>query len=451
MPSRNIYKPEFNSPYGLFNIKTGKSFSDDRDSNVIPVDADLPSYKTRKAAADNKWYIEIKVGTRGKSLGKAYWMPIKDTNSVSWMVGSQTKTQATEPKIPKKPDFTYIDKRSERDFSIKRNGVKELLEKSHNVEIPDSMDDAQVIDLVVNAKKLKPSFLKMEEDSWKLLVRSALRGKNVMMLGDKGEGKTMAAYALKNALGRPFFHFDFGNTQDAQTALIGKTHLDTKTGTWFNKAEFVKAIETENAIILCDEITRMSDDASNILFPVFDENQRHLRLNESEKTEFIPVAHGVCFISTANIGFQYTGTRKLDAAMFDRWVKIEVDNLNKEDRMSILKNLFPDLTDYIIATIAEIADKIRESYQSSEPRVTTTFSTRMCITMAELIYDGFSFLSAVEKTVYPEYSIEGGSESERTFVKQLVQGLYNITSAEYPFKSQKITRIKVDFNGQEIN
>jgi len=452
---RNIYKPESTSPYGLYNIKTGASFSDDRDKGVLTTDADIPSYKVRKNASINNWYIEIKVGTRGKANGKSYWMPVKDIASVAWMDKNVNKNPdpikkaAAEP--PKKPEYTFIEKRSQRDFSIKRHSVKELLEKRHNVDIPLGVeDDETIINLIANARELKPGFLKMEEDSWKLLVRSALRGKNVMMLGDKGEGKTMAAYALKNALGRPFFHFDFGNTQDAQTALIGKTHLDTKTGTWFNKAEFVKAIETEGAIILCDEITRMTDDASNILFPVFDENQRHLRLNESEKTEFIDVAKGVCFIATANIGFQYTGTKKLDAAMFDRWVKIEVDNLKKEDRMDILKNLFPDLTDYIVETIAEIADKIRESYESDDPKVTTKFSTRMCITLAELIYDGFNFLSAIEKTVYPDYSSEGGSESERIFVKQLVQGLYKEETAKYPFKSQKATRVKVDSNGNEI-
>lgn len=454
---RNIYKPESTSPFGLFNIKTGKGFSDDRDSGVLPTDADIPSYKTRKNASVQDWYIEIKVSARGKSAGKSYWMPIKDKSSVSWMdntvnpINQNQPPKTSIPKPPAKPAIQYIEKRHQRDFSIKKSKTLELLEKQHKVEVPETFeDDEQIIKLIINAKELKPDFLKMEEDSWKLLVRSAVRGKNVMMLGDKGEGKTMAAYALKNALGRPFFHFDFGNTQDAQTALIGKTHLDTKTGTWFNKAEFVKALETENAIILCDEITRMSDDASNILFPVFDENQRHLRLNESEKTEFLPVAKGVCFIATANIGFQYTGTRKLDAAMFDRWVKIEVDHLKKEDRINILNKLFPDLTDYIVETIAEIADKIRESYESNDPKVTSAFSTRMCITLAELIYDGFSFLSAVEKTVYPEYSVDGNEASERTFVKQVVQGLYDLTKAEYPFKSQGIYKVKV-VNGKEVD
>lgn len=447
---RFLYKPDANSPYELKNISTGKTFSEDR-NGVLPVGADLPGYSARKKAANNSWYIEIKISSRGKKKGSPYWTYLKDTGSVAYLVGRNPVNPTTNTGTSTPDAARYIERRAQRDYSLKRKSVKKLLEKSHNVEIPQTGDDDKaIIELIANAGKLKPSFLKMEKESWKLLVRSALRGKNVLMLGDKGEGKTMATHALKNALGRPFFSFNFGNMQDAQTALIGKTHLNMKDGTWFNKSEFVKAIQTENAIILCDELSRASDDASNILFSVFDENQRYLRLNESEDTEIINVADGVSFVATANIGFQYTGTKKLDAAMFDRWVKIEVDQLSKDDRMDILSRLFPDLTDYVIDTIAEIADKIRQNYYSNEPKVSTTFSTRMCITLAELIYDGFTFLSAVEKTVYPEYSTDGGTESERTFVKQIVQGKYDSSKAEYPFKSQAVVKVKVDSNGKEI-
>ncbi len=456
MPTRNVYKPSKQSPYDLYNISTGAGFVKDRENKVLPDDAQMPAYSARKKAAENGWYIEVRTRTRGKELGKSYYVPLKDISEVAWMdkmSGTQTTFQPpvnAQPKEPK-PQVRFIEKRLQRDFSIKRRHVKELLEKAHTQNIPNDIDDDEkIVELIANAKNLKPAFLKMEENSWKLLVRSALRGKNVLMLGDKGEGKTMAAYALKNALGRPFFTFNFGNTQDAQTALIGKTHLDMQKGTWFNESEFVKAIQTPNAVILCDEISRMSEDASNILFSVFDENQRYLRINESTGVNSIAVAKGVCFVATANIGFQYTGTRKLDAAMFDRWVKIEVDHLSKADRMSILKNLFPDLTDYIVETIADIADKIRENYESDDPKFTTTFSTRMCITLAELLYDGFEFLAAVEKTVYPEYSAEGNMQSERTYVKQIVQGLYRDSEAKYPFKSQRLVKVKVDEQGNEI-
>jgi len=451
---RFVYRTKKLSPHTLINIDTLKTFTDER--AVLPPSVLYPSWSVRKKAAENGWYIEIKTKSRGVKTGHGYWDYLRNPESVDWwdntlvlpdfdnMPTTNTNT-IPDPVASPEPKPVYIEKITDRDYKIKRRVVGDLLAKSHNYEIPENdEDDAEIVKLISEAGKLKPSFLKMEEDSWKLLVRSALRGKNVIMLGDKGEGKTMSAYALKNALGRPFFPFNFGNMQDAQTALIGKTHLDMKTGTWFNESDFVKAIQTQNAIILCDELSRCSEDASNILFTVFDENQKFLRIAEATGDQIIKVAKGVCFIATANIGFQYTGTHKLDAAMFDRWTKIEVDHLSKTDRMDILQHLFPDLVEYVIDTIASIADKIRENYNSADPKVSTCFSTRMCISCAELIYDGFSFLSAVEKTVYPEFSNENGDSSERTFVKQIVQGLYDEDKAKYPFNSQKKYSVRVD-------
>ena len=39
----------------------------------------------------------------------------------------------------------------------------------------------------------------------------------------------------------------------------------------------------------------------------------------------------------------------------------------------------------------------------------------------ELLYDGFSLEESAEVSIYPQYSADGGADSERTFVKQLVQ------------------------------
>jgi hypothetical protein len=41
--------------------------------------------------------------------------------------------------------------------------------------------------------------------------------------------------------------------------------------------------------------------------------------------------------------------------------------------------------------------------------------------MAGLIYDGFSLQEAAEVCVYPFFSDAGGADSERTYMKQLVQ------------------------------
>ena len=48
-------------------------------------------------------------------------------------------------------------------------------------------------------------------------------------------------------------------------------------------------------------------------------------------------------------------------------------------------------------------------------------STRTSVEIAGLLFDGFSLLEAADITIYPQYDATGGVDSERTFVKQIVQ------------------------------
>ena len=185
-----------------------------------------------------------------------------------------------------------------------------------------------VLALIKNSADLRPETLEMTDLKWKYLVRSALRGKNIMMVGPAGCGKTEAAKALPAATDRPFFYFNLGATQDPRATLIGNTHF--KDGeTAFDQSAFVKAIQTENAVILLDELSRAHPEAWNILMTVLDEGQRYLRLDEDINAPTIHVASGVSFIATANIGTEYTSTRVLDRALMDRFELIEVDILSK--------------------------------------------------------------------------------------------------------------------------
>ena len=48
-------------------------------------------------------------------------------------------------------------------------------------------------------------------------------------------------------------------------------------------------------------------------------------------------------------------------------------------------------------------------------------SPRMSVEMASLLYDGFSMKEAAAVAIYPHFSAEGGNNSERVFISQLVQ------------------------------
>jgi nitric oxide reductase NorQ protein len=290
------------------------------------------------------------------------------------------------------------------------------------VQYEDNSDHQAIKDFIHQGSvNLKPRELVMTELKWKYLIRSAVRAKNIMMTGPAGCGKTMAAKALVKSLDRPDFYFNLGATQDPRATLIGNTMFDQKKGTYFSESSFVQAIKTPNAVILLDELSRAHPDAWNILMTVLDQGQRYLRLDEAEGSPIVNVAEGVTFIATANIGNEYTSTRVIDRAILDRFVTIEMDVLNDEQEFGLLKYMYPEVNQDDLKAVAEIAHHTRTQAMSDSGKVTAMVSTRASVEMAGLLYDGFDLFESAEISIFPFFSQDGGVDSERTYVKQLVQ------------------------------
>tara|TARA_R110001592_G_scaffold117185_1_gene319056 strand:- start:516 stop:1733 length:1218 start_codon:yes stop_codon:yes gene_type:complete len=305
-----------------------------------------------------------------------------------------------------------------------------------SVDIPTGHDE--VLNFIHSSYGLKPQGLVMKELKWKYLIRSAVRGKNILMTGPAGCGKTMAAKSLVNSLDRPDFYFNLGATQDPRATLIGNTHFDKKKGTYFSEALFVKAIQTPNAVILLDELSRAHPDAWNILMTVLDSGQRYLRLDEGEGQETINVAEGVTFVATANVGNEYTSTRVMDKALMDRFIIVEMDVLTAEEESGLLEYMFPHVDSTILNSVAEISSLTRNESKSEAGRLSAGISTRTSVEIAGLLFDGFGLDEAAEVTIYPQFSEDGGLESERTYVKQLVQKYVSDGSSDDLFNADEV-------------
>tara|TARA_R110001583_G_scaffold6759_1_gene34007 strand:- start:427 stop:1647 length:1221 start_codon:yes stop_codon:yes gene_type:complete len=326
--------------------------------------------------------------------------------------------------------------RKYENYLLDANPTTPHIEEISSIEIPN--DHAEILNFIHSSYSLKPQGLMMTELKWKYLIRGAVRGKNIMMTGPAGCGKTMAAKAVVNSLDRSDFYFNLGATQDPRGTLIGNTHFNSNDGTYFSESLFVKAIQTPNAVILLDELSRAHPDAWNILMTVLDSGQRYLRLDEQKEQATIKVAEGVTFIATANIGNEYTSTRVMDKALMDRFTIVEMDVLNEEEESTLLNYMFPNVDSVVLGNVAKIASLTRSESKSDTARITSGISTRTTVELCGLLYDGFSLEEASEVSIYPQYDSTGGVDSERTFVKQIVQKFCDDGSSDDLFNEEEV-------------
>ena len=276
----------------------------------------------------------------------------------------------------------------------------------------------------------RPTSLFCEDLTWKFICRSVMRGRNILLTGPTGTGKSQTAIAVAKAMDRELFYLNLGATQDPRGTLIGNTHFSKDAGTYFNESAFVKAIQKPNTVILLDEISRAHPEAWNILMTVLDPGQRYLRLDEAVNCPTIKVADGVSFIGTANIGTEYTAVRVMDRALLDRFLIAEIPFLTPVEECALITQLYPTIDQTIIKNLAEIANQTRSEIKSDSAKIQTPISTRSVLEMAGLLTDGFTLSECAEVSIYPLYSQDGGMQSERTFIKQLVQKYVNDGTAD---------------------
>jgi MoxR-like ATPase len=307
--------------------------------------------------------------------------------------------------------FEFIDEES--------YGILDALKKEHSKEVKPAKMISKPDDFIISDLK------------WKYLTRCINKGKNLMFVGPAGTGKTQIVFKAAEALNKQIFYFNLGSTQDVRSALIGNTYF--KDGTYFEESAFVTALKTPGSVILLDEISRANPEAWNILMPVLDVNIRKLRLDEKEDSPIVDVADGVSFISTANIGFEYTAARMLDRALVDRFSIVEMDILDKDQEMKLLAMKYPKLDPVVNEALCDISFRVRMECERDNSKLSSILSTRTLIEAAEMSIDGFSIDETAELIIYPQYSDDGGADSERIYIRQLIQKYIQVGNKENLF------------------
>ena len=122
----------------------------------------------------------------------------------------------------------------------------------------------------------------------------------------------------------------------------------------------------------------------------------------------------------------------------DRFTIVEMDVLSDEEEYGLLTYMFPHVDPELLKSVSEIAHQTRSESKNDSGRISNGISTRTSVELAGLLYDGFGLDEASEVTVYPQFSEDGGMESERTYVKQLVQKYISDGSSDDLFNEDEI-------------
>jgi len=81
----------------------------------------------------------------------------------------------------------------------------------------------------------------------------------------------------------------------------------------------------------------------------------------------------------------------------------------------------PQLDDYNADKITDFAKRVRDLYKQDE--LTTAVSTRMCLAVSELVVDGMILIDALKHTCLPFYPVQGGDDTERVRIVQVIQSM----------------------------
>jgi len=273
----------------------------------------------------------------------------------------------------------------------------------------------------VRKKVLRPEEKEffVTQSVWDQLLYSLSTGSNTLLLGPSGCGKSELLKMLSDRSGRPLFKFNFGAMTEPRTALLGNVNLDPGKGTWFSKSRFVEAIQTPNAVVMLDELSRAPIDAFNILLPLLD-GQKYLSLDEREDKGTVTTAEGVAFLATANIGMEYTGTGTMDRALRDRFVSVDLEFPPEDKEIDVICHR-TKISKMEASWLVIIANRQRKL--AKEGQYVEQISTRILIQVANQVVFGIKIREALAFGLESLFSAEGGTTSDRTKVMQIVRAV----------------------------
>jgi len=236
----------------------------------------------------------------------------------------------------------------------------------------------------------QPDFWVSERVARELYIIGKLSDKgeaiNIKVLGPAGVGKTSLGWEFAASFKRPCFEVHWGMYQEP-SEVWGKDRLSMETGTYYEQARYVDALQLPNCVIILDEPNRCHPEVLNTNFALWDWRRAAW---VPDLRQMIRVAPGVVFFACMNEGAEYIGTNPMDRAIrerFGRTIRLTWPPMKVEAK--IIKKR--------TGCEQEIADKLAKFARDvrRNPKVGCTPSTRQLLVAAQDVVEGLPIQEAV--------------------------------------------------------
>jgi len=241
-------------------------------------------------------------------------------------------------------------------------------------------------------------------------------GLSIHFSGPSGTGKTSLALRVARNLERPF-SIIYGNSDFSSADLIGGNYGYRRKKTVDNFIHNVYTIEEdfqlrwldkqltkacrEGHVLVYDEFSRTRPTINNILLSVLEEGVLFLPGFDADK-QSISVHPEFRIIFTSN-PLEYAGVHKTQAALEDRMVTIELNDMDRETEVAItIAN--SNLSDQAAQKVVDIVRDYRVIAPSSN-----TCTVRTCIKIAKVMsnehlneYRGSTTINMVAEILFSE-------------------------------------------------